>query len=58
MLAGRGGNLDQVSVAVDQEACPAEVCCEAQGAVQLLGEQGLCLGRRLGVERAVLRCED
>ena len=56
MLTGRGGNLDQVPVAVDQQACPAEVRRETQGAVKLLGEQGLRVRRRLGVVRAVLRC--
>ena len=35
MLTGRGGNLDQVSVAVDQQARPAEVRRETQGADSL-----------------------
>ena len=31
-LTGRGGDLDQISVATDQEAGPAEMRCQPEGA--------------------------
>jgi hypothetical protein len=37
-LAGRGRDLDQISVAIDQETGPAEMRCQPEGAVEPLGE--------------------
>jgi hypothetical protein len=37
-LAGRGRDLDQISVAIDQETGPAEMCCQPEGAAGPLGE--------------------
>ena len=58
LLAGRGGSLDEVPVAIDQETGPAKMCCEAQRAVQLLSEQGLRGGRLVSKVRAVLLTEN
>jgi hypothetical protein len=41
VLAGRGGDLDQISVAINQECeetGPAEMHCQPEGAVEPLGE--------------------
>jgi hypothetical protein len=35
-LAGRGRDLDQISVAINQETGPAEVRCQSEGAVEPL----------------------
>ena len=35
-LAGMGADLDQISVAIDQETGPAEVRCQPKGAVEPL----------------------
>ena len=37
-LAGRGRDLDQISVAIKQETGPAEMRCQPEGAVEPLGE--------------------
>jgi hypothetical protein len=34
VLAGRGRDLDQNSVAINQETCPAEMRCQPEGAVE------------------------
>jgi hypothetical protein len=39
VLAGRGRDLDQISVAFNQETGPAEMSCQPEGAVEPLGEQ-------------------
>jgi hypothetical protein len=41
VLAGRGGNLGQISVATDQEMGPAELRCQAEEALELPGERAL-----------------
>ena len=37
-LASRGRDLDHISLAIDQEAGPAEIRCRPEGAVEPLGE--------------------
>ena len=51
-LTGRGGDLDQISVATDQEAGPAEMRC--QPLTWPLGEHALDFRRLVGEEWAVL----
>jgi hypothetical protein len=41
-LAGGGGNLDQVSVEINQEMGPAEVRYQAEGAAEPLCEHYFC----------------
>jgi hypothetical protein len=38
VLAGRGRDLDQISVAINKETGPAEMCRQPEGAVEPLDE--------------------
>jgi hypothetical protein len=38
-FAGRGRDLDQISVAINQETGPAEMRCQLEGAAEPLGEK-------------------
>jgi hypothetical protein len=52
-LAGRGKNLDQISVAIDHETGPAEVRCQPEGAAEPLGGHAFGFQRLVGKEWAV-----
>jgi hypothetical protein len=41
-------DLDQISVAIDQETGPAEMRCQSEGAVELLGEYAFGFRRLVG----------
>jgi hypothetical protein len=43
LLAGRGRDLDKISVAINQETGPAEMRCQPEGAVEPLGEHAFPL---------------
>ena len=49
-LAGRGRDLGQISVAIDQEAGPAEMRCQPKRAVEPLGEHSFGFRRLAGKE--------
>jgi hypothetical protein len=38
VFTGKGRDLDQISVAIDQETGPVEMRCQPKGAVEPLGE--------------------
>jgi hypothetical protein len=49
-LAGRGRDLDQISVAINQETGPAEMRCQPEGAVEPLGEHAFGFRRLVSEE--------
>ena len=50
VLAGRGRDLDQISVAINQETGPAEMRCQPEGAVEPLGEHAFGFRRLVSEE--------
>ena len=49
-MADGHSEIDQVSVAISQEMDPAETYCQAEGAVEPLGEHALGFGRLVDEE--------
>jgi hypothetical protein len=49
-LAGRGRDLDQISVSIDQETGLAEMRCQPEGAVEPLGEHAFGFRRLVSKE--------
>jgi hypothetical protein len=50
VLAGRGRDLDQISVAINQETGPAEMRCQPKGAAEPLGEHAFGFRRVVSEE--------
>jgi hypothetical protein len=50
VLADRGRDLDQISVAIDQKMGQAEIRCQPEGAVESLGEHAFGFRRAVGKE--------
>jgi hypothetical protein len=50
VLAGRSRDLDQISVAINEETGPAEVRCQPEGAVEPLGEHAFGFRRFVSKE--------
>jgi hypothetical protein len=50
VLAGRGRDLDQISVAINQETGLAEMRCQPRGAAEPLGEHAFGFRRLVGKE--------
>jgi hypothetical protein len=50
VLEGRGRDLDQISVAINQETGPAEMGCQPEGAVEPLGEHAFGFRRLVSEE--------
>jgi hypothetical protein len=48
--AGRGRDLDQAPVPIDSETGTAEMCCQAEEAVEPLGEHALGFRRLISEE--------
>jgi hypothetical protein len=49
-LAGRGRDLDKISVAINHETGPAEMRCQPEGAVEQLGEHAFGFRRLVSEE--------
>ena len=49
-LAGRGRNLDHISVAIDQEAGSAEMRCQPERTAEPPGEHAFGFRRLFGIE--------
>ena len=47
-FAGKGSDLDQISVAIDQEAGPAKMRCQPERTVEPLGEHAFGFRRPVG----------
>ena len=50
ILAGRGRDFNQISVAIYQETGPAEMRCQPEGAVEPLGEHAFGFRGLVGKE--------
>jgi hypothetical protein len=50
VLAGRGRDLDQISVAINQETGPTEMRCQPEGALEPLGEHAFGFRRLFSKE--------
>jgi hypothetical protein len=58
VLAVRGRDLDQMSVAINQEVGPSEMRCQPEGAVEPLGEHAFGFRSLVGKECTVFVGEE